>query len=298
VIETTRTFAIDRQTSQKRLIHDDKAFFLYPRFSSDGKRILFVRNDAYANERKLIVCTLADWHCRIWLQTTATIRSPMELDENAILLSSSVVDTRWDGQPLHNKHDFFLLKYGSQPERLSNFFLHDIASISIADSRLVFVAREAPTKTPILDQVHGALGPGSDIYLLKFDQARRQIKVPSQPLKPLVLIEGQSTLPNLAPDGRIAFLNRRGRAATRSTHFNLAIASPDGEIERYIEASGWAFSRPVFVGNAVLANETFDKHYEVKSFKLKTSEVEVVAKLEYDQRVLRELEKISLTFGE
>lgn len=292
---------IDRQSGQQRLIYEDKAFLLYPHFSSDGKRLIFVRNDAYANEnaartRKLVVCAVDNWHCQVWLDTTATIHSPAEFDENTILFSSSPVDKRPDGKLRYNKHDFYLLSRSSRPEKLTNFGLHELGSISVAGPRFVFMALEAPTNAPILSQARGVIGPGSDIYALDFDHARREIRTPSQPLQPLVLVEGFSTMPAAALDGRIAFLNRRTKAGR--TRFSLAISAPDGKLEKYIEASGWAFSRPVFVGNTVLANETFDKHYEVKLFDLANTEAKVVAKLEYNERTIRALERISLTFDQ
>jgi hypothetical protein len=285
---------IDRASGKQRLIFEEKAFLLYPRFSDDGKRLLFVRNEAHANERKLIVCAVETWRCRTWLSTTATIRSPLELDQDTILYSSSPVDKRPDGKPLHNKHDFYLLSHGAQAERLSDFRLQELDSLNVVGARLVFEARTSPAeKKSILDEVRKVGGPGSEIYALDFNQARRKIQVPTQPLKPLVLIEGYSTNPATGPDEKLAFLNRRTKGG--KTHFNLAVAASRGQVERYFEASGWAFSRPVFVGKEIVANEIFDRHYEVKSFDESSGKSKIVAKFEYIEAAIRTLERISLT---
>jgi hypothetical protein len=291
-VDTVGLMVIDRDSGQKRLIYEDKAFLLYPRFSTDGKRLIIVKNEAYVNERTLMICAVNGWRCRTWLRTAATVRSPVELDESTLLFSSSPVDTAPDGRPRHNKHDFYSLTRDSEPERLSNFSLHEIASINVGGGRLIFTALEAPTRSPILHQVRPPGRPGSEIYALPFDPARRQIESPSRPLPPLVLIDGYSGEVAAAEDGKIAFTNRRGRKG--STHFNLAIADPDGKLERYIEASGWAFSRPVFVGNTVLANETFDRHYEIKLFDLAGTGARTIATLAYDNEKIRALPRLSL----
>lgn len=282
---------IDRVSGKQRLIFEEKAFLLYPRFSDDGKRLMFVRNEAHANERKLIVCAVDAWRCRIWLTTTGTIRSPLELDQDTILFSSSPIDKRPDGKPLHNQHDFYSLNHGAQPVRLSDFRLYELSSINVVGSQLIFGA--VKSRDSIFIEVRPVVGPGSEIYALDFDQARRKIRLPAEPVKPLVLIEGYSTNPWASPDGRLAFLNRRGRGG--KTHFNLAIGTSDGKVDHYIDASGWAFSRPVFVGKEIVANEIFDRHYEVKSFDASSGKSKIVAKLEYIEATIRALERISLT---
>jgi hypothetical protein len=290
----------DRVTGEQRLIHDDKSFLLYPRLSSDGKRLLFVRSEAYLDEkqkerqRRLVVCAVDTWRCRVWLQTTATIHSPLELDQNRILFSSSPVVTGWNGRPVANKHDFYLVTPNSQPERISSLGLPGIGSISFARDRLFFTA-QAAANSPILEQ-SSPLGPGSEIYSLKFDPTQPKLETPLQPLKPLFVLDGASTEPVAAPDGRIAFTLRKGRAKTRGFHFDLVIAAPDGKIERQVEATGWAFSRPAFVGDSVLANETFDKHYEVKVFGPANAEPKVVATLEYRDQAIKALTRVTLTF--
>lgn len=292
---TVGLVVIDRKTGQKRLIQEDKAFFLYPRFSQDGKRLIVNIDQAHTNKRKLIVCTVDNWHCRTWLDTTATIRSPLELDRDTILFSSSPVEKGSEGKPLHNKHDFYLLNYGAQPKRLSDFRLQELSSINVAGSRLVFQARKSPAeKNSIFVEVRPVAGPGSEIYALDFDPSRHEIRVPAEPLRPLVLIEGYSTRPSTSLNGKLAFLNQRTKDGR--THFNLAVAASNGQVKHYIDASGWAFSPPVFVGEEVVANEIFDRHYEIKSFDASSGKSTIVATLEYSEQALKELERISLKF--
>ena len=52
--DTSGLVVIDRKTGRQRLIADNKIILVGPRFSQDGQRLLFVRNQASSEDRELV----------------------------------------------------------------------------------------------------------------------------------------------------------------------------------------------------------------------------------------------------
>jgi hypothetical protein len=117
--DTAGLVFIDRATGRTQLIAENKIALLSPRLSMNGEKLLFVRYRA--DIRELVSCATVSWQCRILLQTTNTIFSPIYVDGDAILYSSSPVTKGSDGQIHAANHNFYLLREGSEPRQLSNF---------------------------------------------------------------------------------------------------------------------------------------------------------------------------------
>ena len=91
--DTVGLIILDRRTSAQRIIYSDSTIMRSPYFSSGGDRMLFVQSKAGQEVRELVSCKISNWHCETLLKTTATIFSPVELDAETILYSSSPLVT-------------------------------------------------------------------------------------------------------------------------------------------------------------------------------------------------------------
>jgi hypothetical protein len=137
----------------------------------------------------------------------------------------------------------------------------------------------------------------SDIFMLQADWTEQRLIIPPHQLEPLFLIDGFSTLPTTSDDGtRVAFLNRKKIA--NKTRYNLAIASIDGTIRRYIDAVTMRFSRPAFVGTSVLVNELFENHYRTILFDVANNSTSQISVLEYTPKALELLERVEIQIQE
>jgi hypothetical protein len=148
--------------------------------------------------------------------------------------------------------------------------------------------------TPIVPAID-PVASSSEIFTLEINRPEYRIKIPAQTLEQLFVIDGHSSSPSLSADGKyVAFLNQRstgGRA-----RFNLAMATHDGRVLRYVESVGAGFSRPAFVADRVLANELLDDRYEVKEFDLADGEPKILIRLNHSASTLNGLDRIKITF--
>ena len=153
--DTSGLVVIDRKTGRQRLIADNKIILVGPRFSQDGQRLLFVRNQASSEDRELVSCETSSWRCSVLLRTTNTIMSPVEIDRNTILYSSSPVTLdqtiRFPNRRLRSDHyDFYLLKDGEPPRRLSDLDLYQISALNITPTQVIFSAAGPKPNNPII----------------------------------------------------------------------------------------------------------------------------------------------------
>jgi hypothetical protein len=135
--------------------------------------------------------------------------------------------------------------------------------LNVVGDKVVFsTAASLSSHNVIFPKTIDALAAASsEIFMLPIDWKERRFIIPSRPLEPLYKIEGFSILATTSEDGtRVAFLNQRFTAGI--SRYNLVVATSDGAILKYIDATTWSFSLPAFVGMTVLANQIFEDRYE------------------------------------
>ena len=298
--DTAGLILFDRTTGDRRIVYDDSVIMRSPFLSSDGKRLLFVRRKVPHDEKELISCIISGWMCEIIHKTTATLFSPVEIAPDVILYSSSPL-TRVDGRMRADHHDLFMLKKGSPPVRLTQFDAYQLNPISVRGGHVMFSAFHGPglrgySGTDVIPVPSAEAAARSEIFRLDLADLDGRDIVPKQPIKPHYLIAGYSSHASVADNGdHAAFLNRRNRQG--QTHFNLAIADSTEKIIQYIEARGFGFSRPAFVGRSIVANELLPDRYEVTEFALTGDRRRVILQLDYSVDALKALPRLSLSGG-
>jgi hypothetical protein len=283
---------LNRKTGEQKIIYDDSNVFHAPFLSSDGERLLFVREKAKQEAKELVSCKIANWRCEIVFKAEGTIFSPVELDADTFLYSSSpfvtVEPEKRRTAPFHN---LFLLKKGSAPVRLTEFDAFQLNPISVAGRRVLFSALHGYYDKKVIPSPTPGAAARSDIFSLELSDIERRIIWPDLPLKPIFLIEGYSTNASIAADGgHAAFLNSRTKNG--QTRFNLVAANMSGEISKYVEASEFGFSRPSFVNQTIVANELLHDRYEVKEFNLSGEAGRVLFQVDHSVDALKKLPRL------
>ena len=282
---------VDRETGRTRLIQQKGMWLLVPRLSRDGKRLLIVRQDAATTGiRELLVCQVADWQCRVLWRTKHTIAYPVEIDRDTVLYFSSPPTTSKSRGTSYLKSDFYLVRAGSAPVRLSHFTFTSVYSLAILDGEIVFSADQ--NKLVLSIRTEGDLSPASDlilperdfaapaysrIFALPFDRSKPRIETPAKVLEPLFLMKaGLSTRLAASEDGRlVAFINR-----ARSAQFDLVIADRDGTVRKHVITPGFGFSTPTFVGRMALANELTQDALTVRVFDVDSNTENVIVRFD------------------
>jgi len=290
---TSGLIFIDRRTGKQSIIYENGVVMHLPFLSSDGKRLLFVQRKTPKQDKELISCEIANWQCDILLKTTATIFSPVEVAPDTIIYSSSPL-TIHDKRKRAVNHDVYLIKKGQAPVRLDNFDAYDLSSISIAGHRMLFegIGLYDTGLLPIPEPLAAA---SSTIFSVELADDYRII-LPKGQLKPLFVIKGYSSDPSIAPDGQhVAFLNRRNTQG--KAHFNIAVADASGKIIRYIKTQEFAFSRPQFVDQSIVANELHENNYEVKEYALSGKSDRLLFSIDNSVDSLKKLRRIMLAYA-
>lgn len=292
----------NRVTKHPALIEQAGATLTNPHLSDDLDQMLFVRHVIDSEVRELITCKLDSWACRILLRTTNnTLFSPTFVDSANILYASSPIPKRPERLPfatfpLPAHWDFYSLKIGSEPKRLTSFQAGQLSSINVFNSELIFDAIPAGSNHHVFPkQKIGS--PHSDIFALPFNSAPLRVATPSEPLHPMFVIEGTdySISPAAPHNGKyVAFLNTRGHG---SYLFNLVLAQRQGEkVLRYIETDGYGFSRPAFADGKVVANELLDDRYRISEFEMNGAGTKVLFEMKLSENAIKPLDRIDLTF--
>jgi hypothetical protein len=291
--DETGLLIVERRSGRQRLLSEPNMIFSSPHLSADGKHLIFVRRRASNETRELLSCVILSWKCRILLRTPNTIMSPLEIDQNTILFSSSPLLEGPDKRLRATQYDLYMLRGAPEPRRLTDLKLYQLDPISLAGNLIIFSAIAPSGNYAIIPKRDPVTKSSSDIFELELNLTESRIKSPSQPLAPLFSIGGYSTFPSTSTDGAyVAFLNRRASAG--QSRYNLVIATHAGAVMRYIEASGTNFSRAAFVGETVLASELFEDRYVVREFEMRGEVSRVVLELNHSLRSLRGLERMSV----
>jgi hypothetical protein len=257
--ETAALAIINRISGHRKLVLSPGYFLAFPSFSADGERVLVVRANQAAGSSELLSCSVENWSCRVLVRAPHQIAWPLEVRKDVVLYAGS---EPFGIQGRRRSYDLYLAEGVNMPIRLSTLMFYNLNALNVIDDNV-----ELSTA--------GSLGPGkvffpredvaapatSEIFSLQIDWSHRQIIVPTRPLEPLYKIGGFSVFSTMSPDGdRVALLNRRFTAGL--FRYNLVVATAEGAVQRYVEATSASFSRPAFVGTAVLANQIFDDRYE------------------------------------
>lgn len=141
---------VDRETGVSRLVAEYGTLLHRPRFSSDGERLLIVRQEAEKDISELLTCQVVDWKCRVLWRTANSILSPIEIEKDTVLLSSSPLTVRSDGQKRYANNDFYLIRAGSEPNKLSNFRFYRLHALDVMGDKIVFSGRSGETPSYVI----------------------------------------------------------------------------------------------------------------------------------------------------
>lgn len=290
----TALVVVDRATRRARLIGESGFNYYAPHLSWDGERLLFVKRKKEGNQHELISCFVKTWRCRLAVRTDNNVVSPVEIEKDVVLYSSSPLITVRDLQR-YSRHDFYLMRTGSDPIQLSSFGAVSLHSINVYGEKVLFGAYG-----PVLDQsvfpkpASVLADPRSEIFELSFDRDALRIPNPAETLKPKYLIGGYSVGPSVSQDGRsVAFLNTElGKGAYR---FNLVVADTVAGSRKRIDLEGEKFSRAAFAGEQMLFNELMSNRYRVRAWTPASDTIGDVFEIEFGK--LADLERIGLLFA-
>jgi hypothetical protein len=293
--DTAGLVIINRKTDEQKIFYTDRLIVHSPYISRDGERLLFVQRTADQEEQELVSCQTSNWHCEVLQKTKATIISPVELDSETILYSSSPLVSVDSGKRTTSPyHNLYRLKKGSAPVQFTTFDAFQLDPISVGGDRVLFSALRGHSDKQYIPARPPEASTSSDIFSAEISAPDYPIVLPNAPFEPLFLIGGYSTNASIAADGRhVAFLNRRRTSG--ETRFNLVIASGTGAVIRYIDARGFGFSRPVFVDETIMANELLQDHYEVRQFSASGQESESAIQIKLAVDSLKSLPRVRLS---
>jgi len=288
---------VDRATRKPGLIADSDFSYEAPRFSWDGERLLFVRRKKETRQHDLFSCFVKTWQCRVVLQTENDVVSPVEIDRDVIIYSSSPLVTLPDRQR-YSHHDFYLIKVGSDPIQLSDFSEVALHSINVTGDKILFgsFAPGSSTGKSILAVDSVFSDPRSEIFELTFDREAARIPTPSEKLKPKFLVGGLSGNPSMSQDGRkVAFLNTEtGKGSYR---FNLMAVDTASGLQKVIKLEGNNLSPAAFAGDQMLFNELMNDRYRVRSWDYSADTINDVFEIEFSKLERLPHIELSLTTG-
>jgi hypothetical protein len=78
---------IARSTNQSRLISSKNYTHWSPRFSSDGERLVFLRQLVGSKERELLTCEVRTWQCSILFRTTTALSSAVDAGNGDVIFA-------------------------------------------------------------------------------------------------------------------------------------------------------------------------------------------------------------------
>jgi hypothetical protein len=285
---------IDRITDHRRLILSGSTFLAFPRFSADGERVLVVRGKQTTAGSELLSCTISDWNCRVLTRAVQPILWPVEVRKDVVLyVGSEAYD---DGRRRH--YDFYLIDSSLPPVRLSTFELYNLNALNVVDDKIIFSTSGSVSRNNVIFPKPVPLArASSEIFMLHVDWKERRLIIPSRQLEPLYVINGFSTLPTTSEDGaNVAFLNRRLTAGL--DRYNLVVAKIDGTIQKYVDSTTTRFSRPAFVGSAVLANQLFENRYETTLVDVPNNSTRQIAVFDNTPGALESLKRVEIRIPE
>jgi hypothetical protein len=248
---------------------------IFPFLTPDSSRLLVVRQHPDNGASDLLSCTTNNYHCRVLHTSKDAISSPTEIDEHRILFVSSqlrtggpILRSKYLGFPVNRyvRHDIWRLDVGQAPRHVTDFELYELGNLCITENNVYFSGLGPRSDKPVIPKYTVLQRPMSDIYRLPIDRASGTISLPDVQLKPVFLQEGYTFSASVSGDDSLAALLRTTTNWTGGGYrYDLVIQDLRTGASRVIEpANRLSFSRPVFVGNAILVNEIFEYKYVIK----------------------------------
>jgi hypothetical protein len=243
---------------------------LFPYLSTDGSRLLVVRQHP-SGTSDLLSCTTDTFRCKQLHTSSDSITSPTEIDEHRILFVSSQL--RNDGADLrskylgvqvnrYGKHDVWRLDVGQSPTRVTDFDLYELGDLCVTATNVYFHGMGPRSDKPVIPTFEALQRPASEIYRLPLDRASGLVSSPEAQLKPQFLQEGYTSDAKVSVEETFSALTRTTTNCCGRYRYDLVIQDlKTGASRTLVPSNDLGFSRPVFVGNAVLVNEIFDYKY-------------------------------------
>lgn len=181
-----------------------------------------------------------------------------------------------DGRGRYAKNDIWLIDTQGKQRQLTNMELYQLDSLSVGKNEIYFNGYGSPPNKPVIPRAEPLAKDRSEMFKLPFDESTGDIAAPQQVLKPLFPNGGIAIRPSVGPDGfPFAFLQTRTDIGNYK--YNVVVLDPDRWTTRVFESFGTGFSRPVVIGDKVIANDIGYSSRVVKIFTPGKIESQVLA---------------------
>lgn len=252
--EGTAIIFVDLATGGLQKLVSSKANIFAPYLSPDGTKLLIVRRLHNSKEFELISCETRLFDCKQVFKSANRLDSPIEISNNRILYIASPYMVGGDGRGRYAKNDIWSIDAEGKQRQLTSMELYQLDSLSVGKSEIYFNGYGSPRKNPVIPRAEPLAKNQSEMFKLPFDETTGDIAAPQGILKPLFPNGGIAIRPSVGPDGfPFAFLQTRTDIGNYK--YNVVLLDPDRWTSRVFETSGTGFSRPVVVGDKVIAND-------------------------------------------
>jgi len=294
----TGLLVVDRESGKQRLIYERGFGFWAPHLTVDGERLMMIKRERETARRQILSCQVDFWRCDVYLRTENNLRSPVEIEKDTILYSSTPLRIGEDGRHWYADYDIHLLQKGGVPKRLSDFGLYELGSISVANGKIYFAGEGPKRENPVIPRPSAkrVTDERSKVFAVNFDIEKQQISKPDAMLKPLFVLDGFTIGARISQDGRKAAVHNAqyGRGRGRYIYENVVVDLVSGT-QRRLKTEAIIASRGVFVGNALVYSELFPDHYKIQEYDLNSGALREILEINHSQERLRTLERIELT---
>lgn len=257
---------VDLKSGAPTKLRSKGAILIDAHLSRDGERLLLVGYRKDSAQFELMSCRTTNYVCRRLVATTASIGSPVDIDDHTVVYASSPRQPNRSVRNQFPRNDLWILEEGMAPKRLTNFGLYQLRSLSVTSSNIYFSAFGATGPKPVIPKSDPLASSQSDIFRLPFDASKRTIEHPQRQLTPLFVSSGRLTSADVAPDESMAAYLSAGQGAV-GYRFDLVARDMHSGGINLVESKGQGFSNPVVVDGAVIAREIMDDRYLIGELK-------------------------------
>lgn len=257
---------VDLATGALQKLVSSKADLLMPHLSADGTKLLLVRRRHDGKGYELISCETPSFECKLVFTSIDPINSPIEISNDRILYVSSPYVVGGDGRGRYSRNDIWSIDAKGTQRKLTNMELYGLDSLSVGMNEIYFKGLGSRRDNPVIPELNTLAKDKSEMFKLPFDKVTGNIAAPQEALKPLFSNGGYAIQPSVGPDGfPFAFLQAR-TDNLENYKFNVVILGSDRLTTRVFESSGIGFSRPVVVGDEIIANDIEHSARVIKRF--------------------------------
>jgi len=280
-IGRTALLFFDRGSQQSRLIVDNAGNLFSPFLSLDSKRLIFVRYVFSTSDRELTSCSLATWHCQVLVQTQNAVSSPVEIEGNTVVYSSSLMENDYDRKHPYRRNDIYFKGSRQEPARLTESGYFRIDSIAASNERILYSAFNGNYRIYSIDISEISGQRATSILIPKSLENHFYFKEPTLDA-------------SISHDGQYVSFRQAETKPGGDYQYNLHVVTFDGTSLYVAKIEGIAGSRGIFVNNAVLFNELFSDRYKIKSLSLSNGETTTTAEIDHSISYLEGLDRIVL----